>query len=317
MALDIPPPKRDLPRKSKGRDEMHRLWRLFAWGGTAALALTALAIATRSDIGGERLRLAFAAPKEVAPAAVAVPPHMAEKDIEMHELEAQVRSLAADRDRLAERLASLEHQLDDVTGSIQKQAAETPPPPAASAPAPVASVPQAAAAPPAPAPVPPPAPAATVASIAPPPIIDPLAMPVPADIEAFWPEPPHPHGEAGAQAPPLPPARLVALPPGAGEPVAQPLPAAKVEYGIELANGPNIGALRARWSVMKANIGPLLGPLQPVAVRDHRPGNTGSYRLVAGPLPNYTAARQVCARFAAAHIACRPTRFDGQSMVQR
>jgi hypothetical protein len=34
-------------------------------------------------------------------------------------------------------------------------------------------------------------------------------------------------------------------------------------------------------------------------------------------MPSFTAAKQVCARFAQAHVVCRPAKFDGQAIVQR
>jgi hypothetical protein len=34
-------------------------------------------------------------------------------------------------------------------------------------------------------------------------------------------------------------------------------------------------------------------------------------------MPSFIAARQVCARFTQAHMACHPAKFDGQAIVQR
>jgi hypothetical protein len=114
----------------------------------------------------------------------------------------------------------------------------------------------------------------------------------------------------------VPPSRLAALP--AQEPLGQPArPApATTEYGIDLGAAPNMEALRARWATIKANLGPLLTGLQPIAVRDRRPGST-QVHLVVGPMPNIAAARQVCTRFAAARVACQPAKFDGEAVVQR
>jgi hypothetical protein len=151
-----------------------------------------------------------------------------------------------------------------------------------------------------------------------PPIVDPLASPPGSEVAGAWPETPKPQAEPEDELPPLPPPRTVAsLPNPPAAAAAPPAPAApKLEYGIELATGPTVDVLRARWATVKANFGPLLTGLQPVAVRDRRAGATG-YRLVAGPLPNYTAAKQVCARFTEARSACRPAKFDGETIVQR
>ncbi len=67
---------------------------------------------------------------------------------------------------------------------------------------------------------------------------------------------------------------------------------------------------------VKANFGPLLGGLHPLAARDRRPGIT-NYRLLIGPLPTHAAAAQLCARFAAVRVTCRSAKFDGEEMAQR
>lgn len=328
MALDIKPPKRDVPRLGPRRTDMSALLRLGAWGGGAALALAALALTIQSDTGTERLQYAFAAPAEPGRAVALVQaPLLPHPDAETQALEAQVRALIADRDRMAMRLASLERQFDDVTGSIERQAAQPAPAPVASAPAPsppTVSTPVSA------------SPAAQVASIARhpaapattavaatplPPTIDPLAMPAVNTVAAAWPPSAQPADTAPAMADPLPepvplppPSRVAAIAPN--ERPAGPASARKYEYGIELATAPDMDALRARWATVKANHGPLLVGLQPVAVHERPPAGS-KYRLIAGPLPNYAKAKEACARFSAVRAACRPARFDPNSIVQR
>jgi len=56
--------------------------------------------------------------------------------------------------------------------------------------------------------------------------------------------------------------------------------------------------------------------LRPLAARDHRAGATG-YRLVAGPLPNSTAATGLCTHFVAARTACRAVKFEGEQIAQQ
>jgi hypothetical protein len=73
--------------------------------------------------------------------------------------------------------------------------------------------------------------------------------------------------------------------------------------------------LRQRWASVKANYGPLLVGLSPVAVRDRHTGAT-TVRLVAGPLPNLNAARQLCARVAAMNGNCWPARINPADVVQ-
>ena len=78
--------------------------------------------------------------------------------------------------------------------------------------------------------------------------------------------------------------------------------------------GGTMEAVRQRWTTVKANFGPLLSGMHPLAARDNRPGATG-YRLVVGPLPNSAAASGLCAHFTAARTACRAVKFDGDPVV--
>lgn len=317
MAFEIAPPKRELPRASARRNERDAIWRLCGWGSTTVVAVLALTAATQSGPGGKRLEQLFAgAPAQ--PAAVAqVAPRPLEKDAETLRLQAEVRSLAADRERLVSRLAKLEHHLEEVTGSIQRQAAA----PVVPAPAPTVVPPTIAAVRTAPAATLA-GPAVQVATAVP--ILNPLAMPAVTGSVGGWSDRHQEREDEPASVPPLetrevkvvPPSRLAALP--AQEPLGQPVrPApATTEYGIDLGAAPNMEALRARWTTIKANLGPLLTGLQPIAVRDRRPGNT-QVHLVVGPMPNIAAARQVCTRFAAARVACQPAKFDGEAVVQR
>jgi hypothetical protein len=322
MAIEIAPPKplldrdlldRDLaeqglPDTRKRRRDTRALWRLCGWGGAAAIALAALAITTQTESGSQRLQRAFA-PENQPSRAVAmadVTPRPLEKDAETQRLEAQVRVLAADRDRLTARLASLERNLEDVTGSIKRQAAQdaaaaTAKSPAPSAPAITQQIDSTT-----------PTPSMPAASSAPP-VIAPLAMPARTDSAAPWPGAPLAQAATPAPEPvPLPPTRVAVAP--ASEPAAE--PPRKPEFGVDLGGAPNMDVLSARWAAVKANFGPLLTGLRPVAAHARRPGTT-DYRLLVGPLPNAAAATQLCARFAAARVTCRPAKFDGQRLAQQ
>lgn len=305
MALAIKPPKRDAPPAGRQRGGLDLLLRLGAWGGTAVLAMVALAVTLQTDVGSERLRQAYIELSSSAGVTAAIP---RASEAETRALEAQLRLLTADRDRLAARMASLERHLDDVTGSIARVAAEksaaqappaeaVPPPPQPSTPAVVAAVEPSA----------PPAP--------PPPKFDPLAHPAIGEAPGGWPaleDPPtEPAEAAGPQmAVPLPPPRFVTA-------VPEPPPLPMTEFGIELATAGNVEQLRARWATLKANHGPLLAGLQPVAVRERRPGGVTEYKLIAGPLPHLAAARQLCTRFADAHAACRAAKINANNVVQQ
>lgn len=314
MAVEVAPQKGHSQNhaSSPGRrgTVFEAAWRLGAWGVAAALSVAAVTVIVQTDSGSERLQSLLngtaeaALPKAVAP----MPSSAAEFEAAARALDAQVRSLSADRDRLVARLASLERHLDDVTGSIQPATQQALPAPLAATTSPPAAIL-------APKIAEPPVPAAQ--------IINPLAAMPGSEAAATWPETAKPREASEMELPPLPPPRMVASLPNPPE-TAQPavteakavLGAARIEYGIELATGPTVDVLRAHWATVKANFGPMLTGLQPVAVRDRRVGVSG-YRLVAGPMPSFTAAKQVCARFAQAHMACHPAKFDGQAIVQR
>lgn len=334
MAKEIEPPEIGRLRDKR------ILWRVTMWGASAAIALAAVAFTSQTEIGAERLLLAFA--PEAAPsrtvAQADVLPRDTAKDNETKRLEEQVRALSADRDRLAARIAGLEHNLEDVTGSIKRQLAAVPtaapaeppaPGPSAAAPPPVAAPPISIAAPVQPAV----------------PILSPLAMPAINDSTPPWPQParaesnPEPkdrsesvseaggHVESNSRAQieekplapvtthsvPMPPTRVAIAGP-AGEPATDTVN--KPELGIDLGGARTLEILNERWAAVKANFGPLLGGLHPRFTRDHRPGSI-PYRLLVGPLPNGAAAAQLCANFAAARVNCRPVKFAGSELTQR
>lgn len=110
------------------------LGRLALWGLAAAGALTAVAYAGSTDVGRERVKVAIAEIHEtLMPTGVQrVRPLSAQEGRRLAET---VRSLTADRDRLLTRIATLEHNVEDITGSIARvqkaaDAAQHPPEPA-------------------------------------------------------------------------------------------------------------------------------------------------------------------------------------------
>lgn len=304
MAHEITPPKRELPPPEDAVSGPSLVWPLVGWVSAAAVAVIVLVVAVKSDSGSRQLATLFARTGEAPhPTAAAVPPPpstdaVAAAAARTEALESEVRALLADRDRVAARLAALEHNLSDVTGSIQRRQEETAPEKPAEAPARTAAVPA---------------------------LRDPLAMPAAEVTENAWPAiaaPPSKSASEPAAGPvpppvPMPPRRIAALPETTAAVAPAPHPAPlppRAEYGIELANGPSLEALRERWAAVKANYGPLLTGLNPVAVRDR---HSGAYRLIVGPMPNLAAAQHVCSRFAAARAPCRAAKFAGEDIVQR
>jgi len=285
MAIKIDAPEPDSPESRLLRREKRAFWRLTAWGAGAAIALAGLAFTTQTQGGSERLALAIAGASPQSVDIAALERRVAEKDAETKMLETQIRAVVADRDRLGARMASLEHSLDDVTGSIKRQAVISQALADATAEVKAASAPV----------VQGPTSVRTEKFTAPPPAIAapqaaaPVAEPVP-----------------------LPPVRVATAQPN--EPPAD--APRKPEFGVDLGGAHNMEVLNARWTAVKANFGPLLSGLYPLAARDHRPGST-EFRLLVGPVANPAAAMALCARFAAARVTCRTAKFDGERMAQR
>ena len=262
--------------RKRGRDFSTLLW-LCGWGVATAVALSALAITSQTQSATDRLRSIFAITE---PSAVAqMPPRVAQLELEAQMLTAQVRALSADRDRLAGRVALLESSVDDMTGAIKRQAAALAARTALPA-LPAQPQPNLA----------PPAANATPAVAAPEAKTDPVTT----------------------SSVPLPPERAAAAQASAGpEPAASPN-----EFGLDLGNASTLDGVQQRWTTLKANFGPLLSNLHPLAATERRQGKTG-YRLIVGPLPNSPAATGLCAHFNAAHTPCRAVRFEGEQSAQR
>jgi hypothetical protein len=113
---------------------MRDLWRLALWGMSATAAMTVVAYAAVTGPGRERLQVAFAEIHEVLIPS-GVKPIRPLDAREGRRLAETVRGLAADRERLLDRIASLEQNIDGITGSIARvEKAVKAPPAAVSAP---------------------------------------------------------------------------------------------------------------------------------------------------------------------------------------
>jgi len=290
MAIEPTTTEPGLRAPRRRRHELNSLLWLCGWGGATAVALTALAITSQTETGGKRLRRIFAI--EESSAIARMLPRVAQLEADTQALAAQVRALNTERDRLAGRIALLESSVDDMTGAIKKQAAAT----AALAAKTSAPTPSAPATVPAPASgLPAENPTITTAG-SPAPTVQ---LPPKADVTVTQPVP-------------LPVARVATVS------ITRPGPAAapRNAFGLDLGGGATIESIRHRWITVKANLGPLLRGLHPLAAREQRPGGTG-YRLVVGPLPNSAAAAGLCAHFNAARSACRAVKFDGEQIAQQ
>jgi hypothetical protein len=269
----------------RGRDALHeggratigrRAWRLSAWSGITILAVAAAVVSAYTETGARRLALG-----DTAVAATGARSPLA--DIETRRLSDAVRALTADRDRLASRVAALERNLDDVTGSIASRPMGDRGANPGASPLPPNLVPGAAV-------------SAETARPAPPPV----AAPVPAQSP--------PPATAIARAAPLAPL--------AAETGAAASTATKTEFGIDLGTAATVEGLRNLWTAIKGTHAPLLEGLRPiVAVRDGAKPGALELRLVAGPLANAGVAARLCAALADAGLACAPAVFDGQRLA--
>jgi len=326
--------------------DLRALLRLATWGCVAATALM-LAVLS-ANMGTKHQALAPSTTALQVPAAtVQLTTRQTEPDKAPHQLSEAVSGLTADRDRLVARIASLERNLEDVTGSIKQQAA----PPASvsaqtsmhaptTAPAPASvpareSMPAQASAP------------ASGAAAAPRPI--PTLAPTATAPTPSSPAPPAPRSQAqpekekvtpaaatappAATPPPTPPPGAIAASPSApaAPPAAAPpptrvanLPEASdpegksriVDFGLDIGGATTFDGLRALWNSVRNNTADLFEDLHPmVAVRENKSRGV-DLRLVVGPVASSEAATQMCATLLAARRFCQMTIFEGQPLPQ-
>src|SRR5262245_30288320 len=126
--------KRNVYRELQVRPiDMRALLRLAIWGCAAAAALMVAVLSAYSTMGSQRVRITAAPPasQETLERSAPQPPviaadlaeRAAEAERETHRLSEAVLALSGDRERLVARIASLERSLEELTGSIRRQAA--------------------------------------------------------------------------------------------------------------------------------------------------------------------------------------------------
>ncbi|MFZ0723002.1 MAG: hypothetical protein WAM99_19260, partial [Xanthobacteraceae bacterium] len=96
---------------------MQGLRRLAVWGAAAASAVLVVVLASRSEVAAERFALILHHPK---PATAPV----FDAQAATAQLAEAVQGLKANDEQLQSRLAAVEHDVDDVTGTITKQIQE-------------------------------------------------------------------------------------------------------------------------------------------------------------------------------------------------
>lgn len=270
--------------------DLRALFRLGAWGGSAALALGLAVFATRSDIGTQRMASAYQGTQTVARAntdSVAA----ARTIDETRRLTEGMRTLAADRDRLLARVTVIERNLEDVTGSIGRAAEPKRDANPASSPLPSEN---------------------SISTLT-----GPTALTTAASITTIPATPQR--RTAGLPVRPLAPVPA----PSASPPSLAPADvettqsiATTSEFGVDIGGGANFEALRDLWTAARTTHSSALNALRPViSVRE---GDKGiELRLIAGPLANAGSAAKICATLAAGGWSCKPALFDGQKLSAR
>ncbi len=258
---------------------MRHLWRMTLWAATAACALLVAVLATRNEVGAERMAAVF--PSGHRHAVVPATDHPFDAQAETRRLADAIHDLAAQNAQLRSQLAAVQQNLNDMTGSVTKQLVAVK---AGAAPWPADAKPE-------------PITAADIASIMAP--AAGLDTPVPSapQTSPVSTVPP----EATAAVSPEAPAR-VDLPP-------IPLPApTRREYGVDIGNAPSIQMLHARWlGIRSAHPQLFLGLTPTVALREIPKTKRIELHLVAGPLENSEAALRLCRELARYRLYCHPT----------
>jgi hypothetical protein len=265
---------------------MAGLWRQAGWGLAAVAALFVAVLSTRDDAAMERVGRLLASLNLVSP-----PPARRQFDAEAaaRQLAQAVRGLVDDRDRLATRLAALEHDMGDMTGSIKSQieavkAAKSEPPPWPDEAPPVTMTPADI--------------AAMIKTVTP--------APVPA-AAAPAPSPPV------AAAIPSPSSQQAAV--AAAAPAEAPAPAGTA-YGADVGTAASIKALHARWTWLRTAHPALFEGLQPlVSLKQNPHTNRTELHLIVGPYANADAADQFCDFIVPFHLTCQPAMFDGSRLA--
>jgi len=110
----------ELTPSRKQSSDTPMFWQFALWGVSAMLALSLVAHFATSEPGWRRLVHAFSSPESAAPAAPTKVVIQPRESSEIARLSDALRTLSADRERLAARLAAVERNLDDLTGSIAR-----------------------------------------------------------------------------------------------------------------------------------------------------------------------------------------------------
>jgi hypothetical protein len=113
VVKETPPGKGAAPKTFTIRGLRHGA----TWGATAAGALLIAVISSRSEVGAQRFAGMFQADPQIAKRTF-------DAEAETRRLAAAVNGLATDGEQIKSRLAAVEHDMGDVTGTISKEIEE-------------------------------------------------------------------------------------------------------------------------------------------------------------------------------------------------
>jgi hypothetical protein len=298
---------------------MREFFRLFVWDMVAAVSLTVAIFAGATEAGSDRARHAALQLREVVMPS-GIKPARPLDAVEGRKLAETVRVLTADRERLLARIAALENNVDDITGSIKRVeraarpvpttieqpfspvTAMPPQPPAPARPQPVLAAASPAQAPPAVSAPPPPVPAAA-----------PPSRPAVEQVARINPQ--HNSQDAQDQTQDAAPAAPETAPAQTATP---PNRVTRRQFGLDLGGGASEEALRPVWTAALRRHNALLQNLRPLVLSREQPRGGGlEYRLIAGPIGNAAKAARYCAAITGTGGVCQPTMYDGQKFASQ
>ena len=260
------------PEAAKKPFTMRNLRRMTLWSAAAAGTLFLAVLTSRSEVGVQRLAAAFTSPRNTRTQLAARP---LDAQAETHRLAAAVHELTMENSQLKSRLAVVEQNMDDITGSVTRQieavkAKTAAPWPADATPGPLTP--------------------AVIASIVSP------AAPPPAGLAA-----PLPSRPITLPPPPADAASSGVAPPEYGVDIGSAL-------SIQVLRARWLGVRSAHPQLFE-------GLTPTVMLREIPQSTRVELRLVVGPLANDEAAVRLCAALAPYRLYCQPTVFDRQHVA--
>src|SRR6185312_7890539 len=116
--MDIRPPVRTAPEPAGKKPHDRILLRTGAWGLGAALAVATLFVVAHGPAASQRIERTLSGIDEKPTPHLVIADAAQGRERSINALQAKIDDLTKDRDRLAGRIAALERDLGDMTGSI-------------------------------------------------------------------------------------------------------------------------------------------------------------------------------------------------------